>query len=40
MRRIQPEYYSDADMTFFSGKNGGLLEVGENQKTQSVSERV
>lgn len=40
MRRIQPEYYSDADMTFFSGKKGGLLEVGENEKIPSDSEQT
>lgn len=35
MRRIQPEYYPDADMAFFSGKKGGLLEVGVNEVKES-----
>lgn len=38
MRRIQTEYYPDADMAFFSGRKGGLIEVGVKDVVDSVTQ--
>ncbi len=39
-RRIQPAEYSDADITFFNGKNGSLLEIGAQEKQPTQKTRA